>query len=320
MRTGHPPVPGGGAVAAAADPRERALRRPKPLRMAWVTLAWGACFLAIRWGLADAPVLWFAALRALLAGAALLVVAGVQRRPSPSGVRAWSLIAALAVVNVTLAFAAMFAGVTGLTTGTAAVLANAQPLLILLPAWWLYGERLSPRTATGLVVGFAGLLLVAVPGGGGDGALLSLGAAAAITAGTLLSRRLGDLDVVTASGWHFLVGGLGLVVWAALVEGAPDITWSPRFVGSLLFLALVGTAAAFVAWFTEAQHSRLDDLTAWTFLVPVAGILLAAVVLGEHPMGWTLAGLAVVLTAMWLALAPRRLPDLSDAERERAIG
>jgi EamA-like transporter family len=45
----------------------------------------------------------------------------------------------------------------------AAVLANAQPMLILLPAWWLYGERLSWRTAVALVIGFAGLLLVALP-------------------------------------------------------------------------------------------------------------------------------------------------------------
>ena len=70
---------------------------------------------------------------------------------------------------MTIAFAAMFAGVAGLATGTAAVLANAQPLLILLPAWWLYGERLSWRTAVALVIGFAGLLLVALPGGGGSG-------------------------------------------------------------------------------------------------------------------------------------------------------
>lgn len=281
-----------------------ARRAPKPWRMVWITVAWGACFLAIRWGLRDAPVLWFATLRALIAGVALVGLAGVQRRPAPSGRRAWALIAALGLVNVTLAFAAMFAGVTGLTTGTASVLANAQPLLILLPAWWLYGERMSARTTAALVVGFAGLVVVALPGGGGDGALIALGAAAAITAGTLLARQLGDLDVLAASGWHFLIGGLGLAAWAGVVEGVPDIAWTPRFTFSLLFLALIGTAAAFVAWFTEAQAARLDALTAWTFLVPVVGIALAAGVLGERPKGWTLLGLGVVLASLWLALRP----------------
>jgi len=88
-----------------------ALRRPKPLRMLWVTAVWGACFVAIELGLRDAPVLWFAALRAVMAGLALLVVAGAQHRPAPSGVRAWGLITVLGLVNVTVGFAAMFGGV-----------------------------------------------------------------------------------------------------------------------------------------------------------------------------------------------------------------
>jgi len=272
--------------------------------MLWVTASWGACFVAIEWGLRDAPVLWFAALRALVAGVALLAVAGFQHRPAPSGTRAWGLITVLGLVNVTVGFAAMFGGVAGLSTGTAAVLANAQPLLILLPAWWLYGEAVSGRTAGALVVGFAGLVVVAVPGGGGSGAMLSLLAAAAITGGTLLARQLRGLDVIVASGWHFVIGGAFLVLVAAVVEGPPVIAWTPRFVAALGFLSLVGSAAAFVAWFTETLRSRLDVLSAWTFLTPVFGIGLAAAVLGERPSGWTAAGLTAVLIAMGVVLQP----------------
>ena len=279
--------------------------RPRPTRMLWITAAWAGCFIAIRWGLRDAPVLWFATLRALIAGVALLGLVGVQRRPLPRGRRAWSLIAALAVTNVTIAFAAMFAGVAGAATGTAAVLANAQPLLILLPAWWLYGEAVSVRTAIALAVGFAGLVVVALPGGGGAGAGLSLLAAVSITAGTLLARRIGGIDVVAVSAWHFLIGGALLAGFATIVEGAPDIAWTPRFVALLAFLSLVGTAAAFVAWFTESLRCRLDVLSAWTFLVPVIGIGLAAIVLGERPGGWTAVGPVVVLGAMWVALRRR---------------
>ena len=274
--------------------------------MLWVTLAWGSCFIAIKWGLRDAPELWFATLRALLAGAALLAVGALQQRPHPRTPKAWSLIGLLALVNVTIAFGAMFFGVAGLATGTASVLANAQPLLILLPAWWLYGERPTRTTTVALVIGFAGLVAVAVPGGGGSGAALALLAAAAITGGTLLARLLGDLDVLVASGWHFVLGGVGLAGWAWMVEGPPEITWTPRFVAALLFLSLVGTAAAFVAWFTETQRCRFDQLAAWTFLVPVVGILLGATVLHEHPTGWTLSGLSVVLLALWIAVRPGR--------------
>ena len=64
------------------------------------------------------------------------------------------------------------------------------------------------------------------------------------------------LDLVTAAAWHLLMGAAGLMVFAAAVEGLPVIAWTPRFVLSLAFLALVGTAATTVAWFAEARRSQ----------------------------------------------------------------
>ncbi len=283
--------------------------RPPPLRMLWVTAAWGTCFLGVRWGLRDAPLLWFAALRALVGGGALAAVAAVQHRPLPRSAGTWAGIGLLGFVNVTLAFAAMFAGIARMATGTAAVLANAQPLLILLPAWWLYGEKLSGRGAVALALGFSGLLVVALPGGGGQGALLSLGSAAAVTAGTLMVRHLRNVDVIVASAAHFLFGGAVLAAVAAVTEGFPHIQWTPRFVATVAFLGLVGTAAASLAWFVEAQRCALASLTTWTFLVPVFGILLGITVLGERPDGWTVAGMALVLLSMQVALnRPPRSP------------
>lgn len=296
--TAAPPVAKVAASAAGGA------ARPNTLRMLWITASWGGCFLAIRWGLRDAPVLWFAALRALVAGIALFGYAVIRRRPLTLPRRVLPTVAALTVTNATLAFAAMFAGVAGLTTGAAAVLANAQPLLIVLPAWWLYREPVNATTVAALVVGFIGLLVVAIPGGGGQGAAQSLGAAVAITTGTLLARRLAGTDVVVVAAWHFLVGGALLAGWAGAVEGAPAITWTLRFVLVLAFLSLIGTAAAFVAWFTEAQRAPLAQLAAWTFLVPVIGIALAAIVLGERLAGWTAAGVGLVFVSLWFVIHP----------------
>ena len=289
----YPPVVAPGAGASEHN------ARPRPGRMLWVSAVWGACFVTIRWGLRDAPVLWFAALRALVAGVALLGLATVHGRPKPTGGRVWVLIGLMAVTNASIGFAAMFAGVNGLATGTAAVLTNAQPLLVLLPAWWLFGERVTPRTLAGLGVGFAGLLVVALPGGGGSGAWLSILAASAITAGTLLSRLLAGVDVLQAAGWHFLIGGGLLVVVAGAVEGLPRIAWTPRFVLSLAFLGLIGSALAFWAWFTETQRCPLGQLAAWTFLAPVFGIGFGLVLTGERPGRWTVVGMLLVLASLW---------------------
>ena len=286
--------------------------------MVLVTAVWGLCFVLIWWGLRDAPPLWFASLRSTVAGLALLAWGAVQHRPNPRGHADWRLVVLLAATNAGLAFGAMFAGVAGLSAGVAAVLANAQPLLVLLPAWWLYGERVSARTALFLAVGFAGLVTVAGPGGGGRGALLSLLAAAGITAGTLLARRTGHLDVVMVSGWHFLLGGAGLALFAAVAEGPPAVSWTPRFVVVLAALGLVGTAWTFTVWFEEAQRCRLSLLTAWTFLTPVFGIAFGVVLLGERPTGWTLAGLVLVVASLWSVLRPARGRRASDEKAPRS--
>ncbi len=276
--------------------------------MVWIAAALGACFLGVRWGLRDSPLLWFAALRALLGGLVLAAVAGVQRRPLPRTGRTWAGIGVLGLVNVSLAFAAMFAGIAGLATGTAAVLANAQPLLILLPGWVLFGERVSARAGAALVVGFGGLLVVAVPGGGGSGAVLSLLAASAVTAGTLMARRLGGVDVVVLSAAHLLFGGVVLAGVAVVVEGGPNISWTLRFVVVLTFLGVVATAATTLAWFVETQRCALSSVTPWMFLIPVFGLLIGIVVLGERPDAWTVVGISLVLISMRVALSEHAGP------------
>ncbi len=264
-----------------------------------ITAAWGACFVAIHWGLRDAPLLWFAALRATLAGTVLLGVASAQHRTRPSGLQEWAQIGALAVFNVIIAFAAMFAAASGLTAGVAAVLSNAQPLLILLPAWWIFGERPRRSAAVAAAVGFIGLAVTASGSlGTSSGALLALLAAASITTGTLLARRVGTIDVVVVSGWHFLIGGIGLAAFASIREGTPNIDWTPRFVAVLAFLALVGTAGAFLMWFEEVRRAPLGAVAMWTFLVPLFGLTFSAILLSEYPDGREVAGIVLVLAGL----------------------
>lgn len=290
--------------------------------MIFVTASWGVCFVAIDWGLDHASPLWFATLRSRVAGAALLGLAVLRGSPFPRVGRSWSLIALLALTNAALAFGAMFASVADLSTGIAAVLANAQPLLILLPAWWFYGERVRPITAVALVAGFSGLLVVGASSGSGRGTTLSLIAAVAITAGTLISRRLAGADLVSVTAWHFLAGALTLALAAAALEGVPKITWTAGFIAVTLALAVLGTAIPFVLWFQETIRAPLASVAAWTFLVPIFAVLLGTVLLGERLSNWSAAGLALVLASLWLALHPsgwalmRRSPGRQAAHGE----
>lgn len=284
----------------------------RPARMVVIALAWGSCFVLVVWGMRDAPWLWFAALRALVAGVALLaagVFSGHASRRLPRGRTAWALIGVLALTNVAVAFGAMFASVTGATTGVAAVLSNSTPLLVVLPAWWLYGERPRLAVSIGIALGFGGLLLVAIPSGGGRGAGLALAAAVGISTGALLARRLSGVDLLALGAGQFLLGGAALAITALLVEGPPTaITWSARFIAVLAALALGATALPYLLWFTELQRASLTSVTVWTLLVPVVGVALGVALLGERVTLVEGLGDAIVLAALAVVARANRKP------------
>ncbi|MHB1930648.1 MAG: EamA family transporter [Acidimicrobiales bacterium] len=131
---------------------------------------------------------------------------------------------------------------------------------------------------------------------------LPVGSAAAGTAGTLLARRLGALDIVSAAGWSFLTGAAALAMWALAAEGVPHIAWTWRLIGALAFLAIPGTALVYVVWFHEARRCPLYRLAAWAFAVPASGLILAVLIEGERPSAWTATGLEIVLISLWLVL------------------
>jgi probable blue pigment (indigoidine) exporter len=162
--------------------------------------------------------------------------------------------------------------------------------------------------------------VVALPGGGGQGALLSLLSAVAVTAGTLLVRLLHRVDLVAAAAAQFLIGGVTLSAVAIVADGPPDIHWTVRFAAVLGFLSLVATAASTVAWFIEAQRCSLSALTAWLFLVPVFGLLLGVIVLDERPAGWTLLGVGLILASMWTALTTRPVSPPAEHVSTPGVG
>ena len=95
-----------------------------------------------------------------------------------------------------------------------------------------------------------------------------------------------------------------LAAVAFAVDGAPVVAWTPRFVGSLGFLALAGTALAFLLWFEEVRRAALGPLTAWTLLVPVFGVLFGIALLDERLSPRTAIGLVLVIGALAATLTP----------------
>jgi drug/metabolite transporter (DMT)-like permease len=277
-------------------------------RLVAVMVLWAACFPLITIGLDLSPHLAFAAMRAALAGACLLAVASFLGRPFPQGLRSWALIGLVGLGATSLGFFGMFHAAEFISPGLATVIANAQPLLAAVLAYLLLGERLTAVGTSGLAIGLGGITAIAWPGlasGVFEDFTLGIGyvtlAALGVALGNIGIKRLtGKIDAVMAMGLQMLIGAAPLAIASVLTEDLAALRCSLEFVFLLLVLAIFGTALPFWLWFTSLERVELNRANAFTFLVPILGLVIGASLFGERLDVIQAAGIVLVIAGIAL--------------------
>lgn len=224
------------------------------------------------------------------------------RRKLPRGAWWWRS-ALLGVLNAGGFFALVYLAAQRLPTSTAATVMAASPLVMALIAWPLIAER--PRAAhlLGAAVGIGGVCLMLW--GGSDGAdplgvAASVGAMLLSSLGYVLAKRWGaGVDVLASTCWQLLAGGLLLLPFAAVFEGAPPALGARALLG-FGYVAVIATAVAFTAWFAALRHLPAATVGLVGLLNPVTGVLLGTAVAHEPLTARQLAGLPLVLAGVLL--------------------
>ena len=270
-------------------------------------LAWGAAYVPSAWLVETWPPILAAGARLALGGVlllGLLVVTGRPLRPRVGPVAVgW-----LALTQTVLFYGAVFWGIDRDGAGLPAVLANTDPLFVAVLAAAFLGEHLSGRQWLGLLVGLVGAAVVVWDGplwppALSPSALVVVGGALAWSVGTVVAARgvRGRAEPLALAAWQMLAGGVVLVLGGLVGEGAPDAT-TLRELGLILLLAVVGSAVPFAMFYVALQRAPAAEVSAWFFLVPVVGVLMAWPLLGETPTAQLVAGMVGVSAGLWLVL------------------
>jgi len=280
---------------------------------------WAVCFPLIVLGLSEAPHLTFAALRAVLAGVALLIPALLLRRRMPKGWRNWGSLGMIGFGATTLGFIGMFHAAEFVSPGTATVIANTQPLMAAVLAHFYLDESLDARGKAGLFSGFVGIILITAPaltssaaGNYPVGIAYIILAAVGITFSNVLIRRTaGTLDPLVAMGWQLVLGSIPLAIIAMATEQVTAINWSGRFVFSLIGLSVFGTALVYWMWCMALRNLELNRANAYSFLIPIFGLVMGLGFYGER-IEW-LAIIGIALALVGIILVNRQRPITADA-------
>lgn len=287
---------------------------------------WGSAFPAIKSGYALLQVaptdiasqLLFAGWRFALAGVILLIVAVGMKKPvlAMSGRQAGQ-VALLGLTQTAIQYVFFYIGLAHATGVKSSIMNATSVFFSVVLAHFIYADdRLSGRKALGCLIGFLGVVVVNLGGGGEFGfdfTLLGEGfiviAAFVLAAASIYGKRLSrNLDPMVMTGWQLAIGGL--ILTAAGVAMGGRIQGLDLTSGTLLLYLALLSSVAFAVWSLLLKHNPVGMIAAFNFLIPVFGVSLSAVFLGESMLRWSyLIALILVCAGIWLVTRPNAPPN-----------
>jgi drug/metabolite transporter (DMT)-like permease len=272
---------------------------------------WGSAFPCIKIGYQllqissgdTASQILFAGLRFTLAGFLTLLMATISTGKFPRAKRSsWKPILALSMTQTVIQYFFFYVGLAHATGVKSSIFEASSTFFAILIASLIFRyEPLTPCKILGCLIGFAGVILINVAGGGsldlhfalnGEGFLL-LSTLSYAFSSTLIKSFSASESPVTLSAYQFLVGGVILSVCGFLAGGRLTV-FTPAAALLLVYMAFI-SAAAYSLWGILLKYNPVSRIAVFGFMTPVMGVLLSALLLGEKNQAFSLYGLVSLL-------------------------
>jgi drug/metabolite transporter (DMT)-like permease len=286
--------------------------------LAWVVvcLVWGTTYLAIRIGLETIPPFLLGAFRWIVAGSLILAVLKARGDQLPQR-RTWGSLGLLGVLLLGFGNGGVVWAERTVPSGLTAVLVAMSPFwMVGFEACMPDGDVLTPRQIVGLIVGFGGIIALVWPeiragsasvGGNGflGGAVATQLACLGWAVGSTWSKRHGKSagtvdNVLAQAALQMLLGGLALLAVASVRQEWRSLTFTPRTLGALAYLTLVGAIAGFSAYAYALRHLPVAVVSLYAYVNPVIAVVLGTLVLREPFNARMAVSAGVVLTGIAL--------------------
>ncbi|MCL9652055.1 EamA family transporter [Pantoea agglomerans] len=273
-----------------------------------VVVAWGVNFVVIKLGLQGMPPFLLAGLRFTLV--AFPAIFFVRRPPIPLR---W-----LVVYGMTISFgqfAFLFLAIKlGMPAGLASLVLQAQAFFTLLLGALLLAEKLRWNHIVGIIIATLGMFLLATAGMEGQTSagitlttmMLTLSAALSWGLGNITNKiimRNRSVPIMSLVVWSALVPIVPFFACSLLFDGQAAIVNSLLHIGlqtvlALFYLAFVATIVGYAIWGNLLSRYETWRVAPLSLLVPVVGIITAALVLDEHLSGQQMLGAVVIILGL----------------------
>jgi drug/metabolite transporter (DMT)-like permease len=271
---------------------------------------WGLAFVVMHVGLRYAPPITFTALRAFLGGIALAAYLLATGRSFPVDRPTQITAIVMGATNVAGFWGFQSLALLRITPGETAILIYVQPLVVAFGAWLFLGEQLPFLGVSGLVGGFAGVVLVI---GGqvlghahlswiGYGCALA-GALCWATGTVYFKGRPHGQSLLWIAALQALYGSIPLAAIAVLFEH-PHVAPTFALFWTLTYAGLGAAALAYLLWFSLLRQHAASTVAAFVFLVPLVAVIGDGIFLGDRFGLNAFLGGALIVLGIWLVSRP----------------
>jgi O-acetylserine/cysteine efflux transporter len=277
--------------------------QPTDILLALLTvMIWGMNFVVIKIGLAGLPPLLFSALRFVFA--ALPLVFFVKRPAIP-----WRLLIGFGLFQFALQFSLLFSGMQlGIGAGLASLVVQLQAFFTIGLAVLLLGERPLLTQLLGALVALAGIALVAThleAQATVIGFLLVIGAGLSWASANIVTKKIGKVNSLALMTWGSLMAAPPLLLASALLEG--PAAWHSTFshfgwisVAAVFYQSYPNTIVGYGIWTILMRKYPAATVAPFSLLVPLVGMVSAAILLGESLQWWKIVAGMLVLGGLAL--------------------
>lgn len=258
---------------------------------------WGSAFPMVKTGYQmfsieesdTASQILFAGIRFALAGILVIIFGSIiAKKPLyPKNKKEIVHCLVLSVFQTILQYTAFYIGLAHTSGVKSSVLVALNVFLsLILSAVVFKMEKITAPKLIGVIIGFAGVVLINFEAGGfsgfslnGEGAIIFSAFAYSVSS-VLIKKYSADENPVMLSGWQFLIGGIVMAVFAAAAGGRVHMQADIKSVLAILYLALI-SAVAYTIWGLLLKYNPVSRVAVIGFTNPVFGVLLSALFLGE---------------------------------------
>ena len=291
------------------------------IAFACVYLFWGSTYFAMRTGVQVLPPLVLIAARFLIAGPLMLAVCALRGLSLRLTRRDLAYLVAIGILMLGIGNAGVVFAEQYIPSGFASLLFAVIPIYVaLLEAVLPHGEKLNARGWLGILIGFAGLLVLVWPSLHQGthtathqvlGCIIALFSALAWSAASVLSRRARvTTPTFVAAAYEMLIAGcFSLLVLLATGGSLTHVSWTRQAALSVAWLVVFGSLVGYTAYIYLLDHVPVAKVATYAYINPIVAVLLGALFLHErmHPMEY--AGMLFILAAVYLVTSSKLRPE-----------